>query len=166
MKRRALLVAVMMVCAVISVHAVSFNPFGYSKSVRDSNAIIDVGVGYGWGFDAHLAYDKVVPIPVSDIILPLTFGGNADVAFGNGGIGLAVDFRALWHFDLDIPELDLYVGPSLGFWMYGVGSSNVGAFDGGGVTGARWAFTNNMAGFLELGYTGLTYAKLGITFIL
>ncbi len=168
MKRRAFLVAILMVCAVIAVHAVAFNPFGYAESVRDSGAIIDVGVGYGWAFDIHATFDKLFPIAAGSNTLPLSFGGNVDVAFGGLGFGFSVDARALWHVDLGIPELDLYAGPSLGFWGYHLDLLDefYPGFDYGGVAGARWAFSKSMAAFFETGYTGLTYAKAGITFIL
>jgi len=39
-------------------------------------------------------------------------------------------------------------------------------FDGGGFFGARFFFTDSMAAFLEAGYTGLTYAKAGVTLAL
>ncbi|MCR4940365.1 MAG: hypothetical protein K5930_09715 [Treponemataceae bacterium] len=163
MKRRVFLVAVLMLCAVFTVSA--FNPFGYADSIKKGGMIIDAGVGYGWGFDIHATCDVLVPIAAGSVNLPLSFGGNVDFAFGSG-MGLAVDARAMWHFDIGIPELDVYIGPSLGFWMYGIGKKAVGAFDAGGVTGARWFFTDSMAAFLEAGYTGLTYAKAGVSFLL
>ena len=165
MKRRAFLVAILMVCAVIAVHAISFNPFGYAESVRNSGSLIDVGVGYGWGFDVHAAYDKLVPIAAGSNSLPLSFGGMLDVSFFDG-INFSVLGRAAWHFDLGIPELDLYGGLGIGIKMLGLGDANTFGIDFGGVAGARWAFTKTMAAFLETGYTGLTYAKVGITFIL
>lgn len=165
MKKRAIIVALMMVCAVLAVHAVGFNPFGYAESVRNRGSIIDVGIGYGWGFDIHATFDKIVPINAGSNTLPFAFGGMVDIALGDG-LSLAVDGRATWHFDFDIPQFDMYLGPAIGFAIYGIGGRADGEFkfDWGGTFGVRWAFTDSMAAFFETGYTGLTYAKAGVSF--
>ena len=183
MKKRGILVVLMMVCVVFATSAEGFNFFDYSPVVKNAGSIFDIGVGFGgYGFDVHAAYDKVVPIAAGDKTLPLSFGGMADLSFKEG-INISVIARAAWHVDVGIPALDVYFGPAVGVKILGIGHSQeiynyysgryetyypdpVVGPDIGGAVGAHWAFSDTMAAFLEFGYTGLTYTKLGVSFIL
>ena len=176
MKKRVLIIAMLMVLAVFTVSARGFNFFGFSPAAAKNGSVLDIGVGYGWGFDVHAVYEVNVPISAGSLTLPFSFGGGVDLSF-NHGLNFSAVARAAWHFDAGfMDELDWYVGTSLGLMgkqsygydnNYGTyGYHMVLGFDGGGFFGARFFFTDSMAAFLEAGYTGLTYAKAGVTLAL
>ncbi|MCR4715488.1 MAG: hypothetical protein K5751_14055 [Treponemataceae bacterium] len=173
MKKRVLIIAMLMVLAVFTVSARGFNFFGFSPAAAKNGSVLDLGVGYGWGFDIHAAYELNSPIPVGSVTLPLSFGGGVDISF-NHGLNFSVVARAAWHLDAGfMDELDWYFGTSLGLkgtqqWSVSELTGELGwnmklGFDGGGYGGVRFFFTDSMAAFLEAGYTGLTYAKVGVT---
>ena len=166
---KKMFLALVLACAVFSVHAMEFSFFDYADCVKDASAVTDLGLGYGYGFDIHGSYEKITPVDAGDKTLPLSFGGCADVSFFYG-INISGDARVSWHYTLGIPKLDLYFGPSIGFKVLWIGCPDEWvkphfAMDWGGNAGLRWAFKDSMAAFVEFGYTGLTYAKVGVTFI-
>ncbi len=165
---KKLFLALVLACAAFSVHALDFNFFDYADCVKDAKAVTDLGLGYGYGLDVHVSHEILKPIAAGDKTLPLSFGGCADVSF-KCGINISADARVSWHYTLGIPQLDLYFGPSIGFKYLWIANPYEwkpwGAMDWGGNAGLRWAFKDSMAAFVEFGYTGLTYAKVGVTFI-
>jgi len=78
--------------------------------------------------------------------------------------------RAAWHLQVfESDEWDVYGG--VGFGLIINGKTKHGYYDPATVTaspdifiGGRWMFKENMGLFAELGYTGLSTVKAGITF--
>ena len=78
----------------------------------------------------------------------------------------------MWHFNL-AENLDTYAGISLGYVIQnasvtsgtGVGyDAGVSFFLWGFNVGARYFFTDTIGAFAELGYSGLQYASIVVTF--
>lgn len=165
---KKLFLALVLACTVISVHALDFNFFEYADCVKDAKAVTDLGIGYGYGIDVHVAHEKFKAFNAGNTKLPLSIGGCGDVSF-RCGINISADARVSWHYNIGIPQLDLYFGPSIGFkvlWIANPYDWKPGAtMDWGGNAGFRYAFKDTMSVLVEFGYTGLTYAKVGISLI-
>ncbi|MCL2479467.1 MAG: hypothetical protein FWF22_08190 [Treponema sp.] len=122
---------------------------------------------YGTAFGAMAQVDYCLPLPIA-----LTAGGEAGVMFTGGGYysysgSLAVIpimARVAWHPNFEIPNLDTYValklGYGLGFWTSKASGyadyTNPGGFIFGGVIGARYFFSSNIAAYAELGWENYT----------
>jgi hypothetical protein len=95
-----------------------------------------------------------------------SYGGVYDFAWNNIGLGV----RGMYHFNF-LKNLDTYAGLTLGYVIQ--------SFDGGGYSGsgydgasfflfgthvgARYFFTDKIGAYLELGYSGLQFASLGLS---
>ena len=77
--------------------------------------------------------------------------------------------RGSYHFnrlfDLNSDKLDLYAGAGLGYRGYSndYRDSYLPILPSGFV-GGRFYFSDSFGGFVELGYTGLSYSKIGLSF--
>jgi len=152
----------------------------YPDSIQPGNFLINVGVGLG-----EVYGDAVIP-PLSLIVdyglpiggLPFTVGGMFSFATSKDRY-MAVDWeytymvfaaRLSYHPDFGVKKLDAYATLTLGYYIWswkvpsGVykGSYDDGAFYFGGNLGARYFFTEKFGAFLELGYSSLTYATIGL----
>lgn len=107
---------------------------------------------YGYGTGIKVSYDYG---------LDESFSIGAGANFFNSGTyssGFFIFGRGDYHFQeiIDLPEeLDVYVGAELGL----IGNSNFGI---GGHFGARYAFTNSFAAFLEVGSNGAIGISLNL----
>ena len=55
---KKLFLALVLACAAFSVHAAGFSFFDYADCVKDAKAVTDLGIGYGYGLDIHVAHEK------------------------------------------------------------------------------------------------------------
>lgn len=134
-----------------------------------------IGAPHSNGFIPSINFSgEVGVIPTGDIGL-VSFGGLAEFQMGQHTWFSDTEFfprfyagaRAVWHvhaFNSD--AFDAYAGAGFGIVINGKtanfnSSTNVNpdVFVGG-----RWMFSPGMGLFAELGYTGLSSAKFGITF--
>lgn len=151
-----------------------------AQNVFDKGSVMfNAGIGgpSGYGFIPTLNFSgEVGVIPTGDIGI-VSFGGLTELQFANYSYGwlpgnenfmrFYVGPRAAWHFlGLNSKDLDVYAGVGLGLTFNGK-SNNVSASNEvrpDVFAGGRWMFGENMGLFAELGYTGLSFAKFGITF--
>ena len=134
-----------------------------------------IGIPHSYGFIPTINFSgEVGVIPTGDIGL-VSFGGLAEFQLANntwaGSTETWPSFyfggRAAWHvhaFNSDV--FDAYGGVGLGFVINGKSdnfnydnSINPDIFVGG-----RWMFSPGMGLFAEVGYTGLSSLKFGVTF--
>lgn len=156
--------------AVIVVMSMSLN----AQNVFNKGSLMfNAGIGGPSNFGAVPTVNfsgEVGVIPTGTIGI-VSFGGLAEFHIGYFGGDPFPRFyigpRAAWHFlGLNTKEFDVYAGAGFGIGFNGkndfkTNSVNVypDAFVGG-----RWMFSPNMGLFTELGSTGLSFAKFGITF--
>jgi hypothetical protein len=143
----------------------------------DQKVLVNAGIGFGptGGYE-----NGVIPLSVSadfklPIALPITVGGiftysqwkysvfSNDLKWNNIGFGL----RGMYHFNF-LKNLDTYTGITLGYVVQTFdGKDNLG-YDGvsfflfGYEVGARYFFTKNIGAYVEVGYSGLQFASLGL----
>jgi hypothetical protein len=186
--RKVFLVLVLVVLAAGGVFAQSWYD-SYAWRVDDNKLFINAGVGLGptGGYSMGIP-----PISVSvdfklPIDIPITVGAVAtyttwkarttapgfytiDVIYRNIGFG----GRGMYHFNF-MDNLDTYAGLTLGYVLQKVavktsGLGGQGAdYDGdsfflwGLNIGARYFFTDFIGAYLELGYSGLQFASVGLS---
>jgi hypothetical protein len=162
-----------------------------APGIDESKVLINAGVGYGLSVytmgipPISVGVDFKLPIK-----LPITVGGMAafstwgysvsygpnrdiDVTYSNIGFGV----RGAYHFNF-VKNLDTYAGLTLGYVIqtadikYGSGYDNAGvkpSYDGVSFLlysfniGARYFFTNNIGAYLEVGYSALQLASIGLS---
>jgi hypothetical protein len=158
----------------------------FAPALDGNNLFINAGIGFGQtgGYNMGLP-----PISVSadyrlPIDLPITLGAVAtlttwkysagvpgmytiDVTYRNIGFGV----RGMYHFNF-MENLDTYAGLTLGYVMqsvtasdtlgHGAGYSGVSFFLWGLNIGARYFFTDLLGAYIELGYSELQYASIGL----
>jgi hypothetical protein len=66
--------------------------------------------------------------------------------------------------DLDSDTFDLYAGVGVGYRNYGGYRDRYSPVSINGFVGGRLFFSDSVGGFVELGYTGLSYSKIGVSF--
>ena len=190
MKRKLFAVLVLLVIAGGGLYAQNWYD-SYAPGIAESNIFINAGVGYG--FSAYsmgippIAVSADFKLPVKP---PITIGGIAafstwkhstnnwslpnsdiDVTYTNIGFGV----RGAYHFNF-LKNLDTYAGLTLGYVIqktdvtYGSAYGSQPAYDDGasfiligGNVGARYFFTKNIGAYLELGYSGLQVASIGLS---
>jgi hypothetical protein len=160
----------------------------YADGIDENILFVNAGVGFGptGGYSMGIP-----PISVSvdfklPIDLPITVGAgvtfttwkysisqpfyNLDVTYMNIGFG----GRGMYHFNF-MENLDTYAGLTFGYVLqkatveasneYGQAAADAGAsfFLWGINIGARYFFTDYIGAYLELGYSGLQYASIGVS---
>ncbi len=135
-----------------------------------------IGIPHSYGFIPTLNFSgEIGVIPTGDVGL-VSFGGLAEFQFGRHNYVFVNDqyfprfyigARAAWHvhaFDSDV--FDAYGGVGLGFTISGKTdySDSFTSLDPDIFVGGRWMYKPNMGLFAEVGYTGLSSIKLGLTF--
>jgi hypothetical protein len=155
----------------------------YAAGLKDNSFLINAGVGFGFSPHAYGSL-SIPPITVGldyklPIALPITVGAAVslaqysfdfvghNVSFTDIGIGLRGD----WHFNFGVEKLDTYAGLTLGYVIDIVGPEEAkNIFTGysyflyGVHVGGRYFFTDLVGAYLELGYSGLQVASIGVTF--
>lgn len=133
-----------------------------------------IGTPHAYGFIPSVNFSaEYGVIPTGDIGL-VSFGGLTEFQLGvHNGVSdeifprFYVGGRAVWHvhaFNSD--EFDAYGGVGFGFIISGK-SDNNSSFTSAQpdiFVGGRWMFSPEMGLFAELGYTGLSNLKFGLTF--
>lgn len=135
-----------------------------------------IGIPSNYGFIPSVNFSgEVGVIPTGDIGV-VSFGGMAEFQFARydllwtddeNFVRFYVGPRAAWHFlGLNSDVFDVYAGAGFGVTLNGK-SDTFGSsvdIDPDVFAGGRWMFSGNMGLFAEVGYTGLSFAKFGITF--
>ncbi|MCL2008336.1 MAG: hypothetical protein FWG77_09650 [Treponema sp.] len=184
MKRQIFLVLVLVFLATGGVFAETWWD-SYAPGLRDNNFFVNAGIGMG----PTGGYSMGIP-PISLILdyklpieLPITVGAvgtfstwkytpysyydsqRYNITYTNIGIGA----RGMYHFNL-VENLDVYGGLTLGYVIQTrtatagyTGYPGSSFFLWGSNIGARYFFTSNLGAYLELGYSGLNFASLGVT---
>lgn len=147
----------------------------------EGNHLLNVGLGLGYsGY-----YASALPIGASyeyGITPDISIGAQFDVAsfsyyssyyyygYYSSDRYLATYFggRGSYHFNrilnLDSDKLDIYAGAGVGYRSYGGYQDYYLPISINGFLGGRFFFSNSVGGFVELGYTGLSYSKVGLSF--
>ena len=138
----------------------------YGGGIKNGDNIVHIGaapyLSGVFGLHVNGTYEKAVHI---NNMLPFTFGGTAGFTFASGISIVNVDALAKYHFNFGIEPLDVYAGVVLGangVFLKGFGSAF--GFDWGGIAGATWFFTDNMAVTLETGWPYWLNAKFTLKF--
>jgi hypothetical protein len=152
----------------------------YAEGVAGSKIFINGGIGLGYYSGYNI---KLPPITASvdfalPMSLPITVGAFFSIdSYGWDYFGATYTFtrmafgaRGAYHVNL-LKNFDIYGGLALGAWTLSskynsnsIEDTNSAAFYIGGFLGARWYFANFFGIYLELGYSGLAFAQLGVTF--
>lgn len=153
----------------------SFKGFSqaYKKGDKFLNATVGINSYYSTGVPLGASYE----VGITDAI---SVGGQADYASGNYGSGLGfsafyVGARGAYHLaeilKINSDKVDVYAGLGLGYrsFSWKDGYNGVGYSYGNGLNfnyfvGGRYFFSDNIGAVLELGYSGLSNARLGLTF--
>ncbi|PLX02675.1 MAG: hypothetical protein C0595_09765 [Marinilabiliales bacterium] len=151
-----------------------------AQNVFNKGSIMfNAGIGgpSSYGFIPTVNFSGEVGVIPTGTIGIVSFGGLAEFQLGQYTYGYLVNNenfarfylgpRAAWHFlGLKTNDIDVYAGVGFGIVINGKSDTFSGntkvhpdVFAGG-----RWMFGENMGLFAELGYTGLSFAKFGITF--
>jgi len=161
----------------------------YAPAIEDNTLFANAGVGIGptggWGIGIpplSVSVDYRLPID-----LPITAGGivtfttwkrslistssfDLDMTYMNIGFGV----RVMYHFNF-LEILDTYAGVTLGYVYQKVNAEGSNGFDYGAVIkgdsfilwginiGARFFFTDYIGAYMELGYSGLQIAGIGLS---
>lgn len=150
----------------------------YAKGDKLLNVGIGVNSYYSGGipFSASFEYGITDEISVGAGLDYLNYSYKVSGS-KYGFSAIYIGGRGSYHFNklfnLDIEELDLYGGASLGFrsfsWKDNYNNSTLGNTYGNGVyvgihIGARYYFAPSVGAFLEVGAGGSSNAKLGVAF--
>ena len=135
-----------------------------------------IGIPHSYGFVPTINFSgEFGAIPTGDVGL-VSFGGMAEFQLGQHNDfyygteafpRFFVGARAAWHvhaFESDV--WDAYAGAGFGMGISGK-SSNYGGFtnvEPDIFVGGRWMFSEKMGLFAELGYSGFSSVKFGLTF--
>ncbi len=134
-----------------------------------------IGIPHSYGFVPTINFSgEYGVIPTGDIGL-VSFGGLAEFQLGQHSYYTDTEFfpafyigaRAAWHvhaFQSDV--FDAYGGVGFGLAIKGKTTNYSGDTDINPdiFVGGRWMFAEGMGLFAEVGYTGLSSLKFGITF--
>ena len=185
MTSKGVLVLVLVLMATGGVFAQNWYD-SYAPGLENNSFFINGGIGWGPTGGYNMG---IPPISVSvdfklPIDLPITVGAigtystwkysspyytyRYEVTYTNIGIG----GRGMWHFNF-MPNLDVYAGLTIGYVIQNSSVTSGSAYDynagnsfflWGFNAGARYFFTNAIGAYAELGYSGLQYASIGVTF--
>ncbi len=152
----------------------------FSSGYDKGDKLLNAGVGlssYYYGFPVGLSYETGVGIDDN-----ITIGGQFDFNTGNYGsyyyndryTAFYVGARASYHVNellkIKSEKIDLYAGVGIGFKRFRwKDSSYIYDYYGGGniffnyFVGGRYYFSDKFGAFVELGYTGLSSSRVGLT---
>lgn len=136
-----------------------------------------IGAPNSFGFIPSVNFSGEVGVIPTGSIGIVSFGGLAEFQIGQYNYGYLasnenfarfyVGPRAAWHFlGLNTDEFDVYAGAGFGILINGKSNSVTGStqVNPDVFAGGRWMFGEAMGLFAEIGYTGLSVAKFGVTF--
>lgn len=151
---------------------------GYAYNEGDHLLNVGIGLGYS-GY-----YSSALPIGASyeyGITSDISIGAQLDLAsasyynsyyyynrYNYRYTATYLGVRGSYHLnrllDLNSDKLDLYAGLGLGYRNYSNYYDYYSPVRFNGFVGGRFSFSDSFGGFIELGYTGLSYSKLGLSF--
>ena len=150
---------------------------GFSQGFKQGDKLLNATVGLNSYYSTGLPLGASFEVGITDAI---SVGGQADYASGNYGTGLGftafyIGARGAYHlgevFKINSDKVDLYGGLGLGYrsfsWKDGyncVGYSYGNGLDFNYFIGGRYFFSDNIGAVLELGYSGVSNARAGLTF--
>jgi len=185
MKKRVFVFLVLAVIAAGGVFALDTDWWkSYAPGIEESIILVNAGIGLG-----VLPYKLSLP-PISasveyklPIKLPISVGGyfgvagyKEDYGLGNySGTMIGIGARGAWHFNF-LKNLDTYVGLNLGWMIWNETYEWTNSWDNKTYTddydystfyyafniGARYFFTKNIGAYLEVGYSPISIASLGL----
>lgn len=160
MKKTFLLIAV----------AFGIAQFAHAQRHAEGDKNLNIGLGLGSQFGGGIPIGASFELGIKENI---SVGGYAGYAgyketlpfFGDVKYTyIILGGRGSYHFDLGPEALDPYAGVMLGYNVASVDINGVNAGGGlllGGYLGARYAFSDKMGAFAELGY-GIAWLQLGL----
>jgi len=161
----------------------------YAPGVEGSSLLINAGVGYGM-LPYKMSLPPIsASVEYALLNIPLSIGGyfgmtgyKEDLGPGGEYKGSMMGFgaKASWHFNFGVKNLDPYVSLLAGWLVYNqevtttvkvpgladitiTAENNLSTFLYGGSIGTRFFFTNNLGVYLELGYSAISVASVGLT---
>ncbi len=150
---------------------------GFSQAYKNGDKLLNLGIGINSYYSTGLPLGASFEVGITDAI---SVGGQVDYASGNYGTGLGftslyVGARGSYHFNelLNVTndKLDIYGGLGLGYrsfsWTDSYNGSGYSYGNGLAINlfaGGKYYFSDKVAGFVELGSTGLSNARIGIAF--
>lgn len=128
--------------------------------VAGTQSVPPIGASFEYGIKDEISIGGFLGYTASDIP---SFGGDWKYSYTIIGV------RGSYHYDfLGNEKLDTYGGAMLGYYLLNVDYGNTGFTTGGAAgavaytlyVGGRYAFTDNIGAFAELGY-GIAFLQLG-----
>jgi hypothetical protein len=149
----------------------------FSQGFKQGDKFLNATVGLNSYYSTGLPLGASFEVGITDAI---SVGGQADYASGNYGSGLGftafyVGARGAYHLGellkVNSDKVDLYGGLGLGYRSFswkdgynGIGYSYGNGLDFNYFIGGRYFFSDNIGAVVELGYSGVSNARAGITF--
>jgi hypothetical protein len=150
---------------------------GFSQAFKQGDKLLNGTIGLNSYYSTGLPLGASFEVGITEAI---SVGGQADYASGNYGTGLGftafyVGGRGAYHLGevlkINNDKLDVYAGLGLGYRSFswkdgynGFGYSYGNGLDFNYFIGGRYFFSDNIGAVLELGYSGVSNARAGITF--
>ena len=160
--------------------------FSASAQFDKGDKLLNLGIGVNSYYNGGLPLSASFEVGVTDEIsvgagldyLNYTYNYNfSGTNYKYGFTAIYIGARGSYHFskllNLNVKELDIYGGASLGFrnfaWKDNFNGSNLGGSYGSGVffgihVGARYYFVPKVGAFLEVGAGGSSNARVGVAF--
>jgi hypothetical protein len=159
----------------------------YPDAIADDFVSIHLGAGIGYVQYGDLVIPPLIAsadfnLPIGG--LPFTLGGIFGITaskweYAVGSYKATFDYTSMaigarfgYHPNFGVKNLDAYANVEFGYWgVQAKASSNVGGYTASGVggtlyyganIGAQYFFTKNIGAFAELGYSALTFARIGL----
>jgi opacity protein-like surface antigen len=184
------LLFVLVIASLVLGNAFAFDFMKASPALGDQKININLGVGYGLlkydiaippvSIDIAYRLDDMIGIPLSigayAGFTTTDNGGNESSVWGNWSeTMIAFGLKAKWHFHL-FDFMDTYIGVTLGYMLWETVNVWTSSWSGIKYTytytydqffyaanlGLRFFFTDNIGLYLELGYSAITVASLGL----
>jgi hypothetical protein len=161
----------------------------YAPGIDGSKLLVNAGIGFGI-LPYKMSIPPIsASIEYAGLKIPLSVGGYFGIAGYNEDVGIVnysatmtgIGARVAWHFNF-LKNLDTYVGLNLG-WMiytqtvdtperdYGYGvktpavkvENDLSTFYYAFNLGVRYFFTKNIGAYVELGYSPISVASVGLS---
>ena len=149
---------------------------GFSQAYKKGDKLLNLGIGVNSYYGTGLPLGVALEVGITDAI---SVGGQVDYASGSLGSGygftaLYFGGRGSYHLGevlkINNDKLDVYAGLGLGYrsFSWKDGYNGFGYDYGNGLSfnyfiGGRYYFTDKIGGLLELGYSGVSNARVGVT---
>ena len=149
----------------------------FSQAFKEGDKFLNATIGLNSYYSTGLPLGASFEVGITDAI---SVGGQADYASGNYGSGLGftafyIGARGAYHLGeilkINSDKVDVYGGLGLGYRSFswkdgynGVGYSYGNGLDFNYFIGGRYFFSDNIGAVLELGYSGVSNARAGLTF--